>query len=180
MSKWPPRPKSLEERKFSYMHYGVLLFAQGTWSEKDRKQVNELLLNHPKSQSDELFLVKGSYPSNCDLCNQIHEIFSAILGKNDGMMFFTHDIWLEISGIKLLTELIGTSEKVKKFYIFQGGPIERNALSKGKFTKMKLIKEIILKDRLKFQKVTKKEFFEILDANGFEEEILYEVINVRA
>jgi hypothetical protein len=176
MPKWPPRLKSMEERKFSYMHYGVLLFAQGTWNDKDRKKVHEMLSSHPKSQSDELYLFQGAYPSNCKICNQIYELFSEILGKNDGMMFYTHDIWLEISGMKLLTELVFKSEEVKKFYIFQGGPIERSAMSKGKFIRMKLIEEIILKERLKPQKVTKKEFLEILDTDRFEEEILYEVV----
>jgi len=177
MSKWPPKPKSMAERNFSYMHYGVLIFAQGTWSDQERNEVREKLFHDAKSQSDELYLVQGTYPSSdCNICNQIHDIFEDLLGKNPGMMFYTHDIWLELSGMKLLTKLIFDSDKVKKFYIFQGGSIERSAIHQRKFGRIKLLEEIILKERLTLRKVTKSEFLKILDENEFEEEILYEVI----
>ena len=161
-----------KDRKISYMHYGVLLFPQGAWSEKDEDSVRKMVKdNHEQTQN----LFYSSYPSNCDYCNQIHKIFHEILGKNKGLIYVGHVIYLEDDEMKVIANFLD-HDKVKKIYLFQGGILEKNKDVTLKKSGRIQSKDIVIKDRLKPLKVSKEEFQSIIDEKKFEEETFYEII----
>ncbi|MHA1449603.1 MAG: hypothetical protein ACTSP4_09315 [Candidatus Hodarchaeales archaeon] len=157
----------LEVIKVSYEHYGILVFAQGAWREKDRES-----LIRKVGQANILDLYRYTLPNNCYLCNQIFEIFSDLQGKNSGIMYVAH-AYLEPEAIIEFTELVLSDELVKKFFLFQGGPVKKiRADPKRKHRKYH---EVILKDRLKREKYPESVFLELLRENSFQMEVLYEV-----
>jgi len=163
----PPK----KDRKFSYAHYGVLLFPQGAWADRDETSVREMVKSNHRETPN---LFKSSYPSSCNYCNQIHELFQEILGKNKGLIYCGHVIYLEFDEMKIIANFLD-NEKVKKIYLFQGGPLQRDEVSVRSSGRIKS-KEIIIKDRLKPLKVMKSEFLQILEQEKFEQEILYEIV----
>lgn len=152
---------------FSYLHYGILVFAQGAWREKEKVSLEEKI-NQKKREGELPNLFRYTSPFNCDLCNQINDLFEEIKGKNDGIMYFAHEN-LELDEIKMFTNLIIDDEMVKKMYMFQGGPVERS----------KIGKEINLRERLTPKSCGKSEFVKILEDNEFQLEILYEITKDR-
>ena len=137
----------------SYAHYAVLVFAQGVWAERDKEAI------HKKSKANITKtpnLFRSDSPASCDICIQIHDIFGEIKGKNDGILYTTHSLLLEIDEIKVIANMFLADDlKVKKLYIFQGGPVKRS--ERGK--------KIDIRKRLTSKKVFKDEFLEILE-NG--------------
>ena len=148
----------------SYMHYGVLIFAQGSWRERDKEFVMQIVRNHKRDLPN---LYRSDSPTSCDVCIQIHDIFNEIKGKNDGILYTTHQLFLETKEMILITNLMldDNNDKVKKIYIFQGGPVKRAERLK-----------INLSERLSNKNVTRADFLKILEEGKFEEEVIYEVI----
>lgn len=161
----------------SYEHYGILIFAQGAWKEKDKvsviKNINQLNID---------YLYRASLPNNCDICNQIHDIFAEIKGKNDGIMYVAH-AYLETDSIKKLADHVLDNELVKKIYLFQGGPMKhkkgRPVISNRNIREIKVkrrkYQDVILKERLISEKYTKSDFIKLLEQNGFQFDVLYEI-----
>ena len=151
----------------TYSHFGILLFAQGNWSERDGNEVYDLFR---KKDYGDAFWTRDSN-TNCDLCRQAFAILGEIKGNNDGIVLVGgHDVdMFEVPGILELARFFSSETRIKKFIFFQGGPIKRRTRG-GKQQE-----EIILQERLKPMKVSSKEFIEILEQGEFEEEILYEV-----
>lgn len=164
--KRPPK----KDRKFSYLHYGVLLFPQGAWTDKDEESVKKMVRDDHKETPN---LFQSSYPSNCNYCNQTHELLQGLLGKNKGLIYVGHVIYLENDEMKVIAKFLD-HKKVKKIYLFQGGPLQRNEISVKSSGRIKS-KDIVIKDRLKPLKVTKIEFYKIIDETKFEEEVIYEI-----
>ena len=145
----------------SYLHFGSLVFAQGKWDQKDRNGVMEIVRAHHRDLPN---LYRTNFPTSCDLCTQIHDIFQEIKRNNDGVMYIGHTN-LELDEILLVTKLFMEDDRIKKFYFFQGGPVKRTEVGK----------KHNIRERLTPKKCTKSEFIEILKNKRFEEEILYEI-----
>lgn len=164
----PPKRFDMTYKKkvgISYHHYGILVFAQGAWSEKDKESLLAKV-REEKRQGKLPNLYKVNFPTSCDRCTQIHNIFEEIRRQNDAIEYISHDLWLEIPEIKKFTEIMFDDDKLKKLYIVQGGPVKRTEVGK----------KIDLRARFSPKKNTKTEFLKILNDEKFEEEVLYEVI----
>ncbi len=146
---------------FSYLHYGILIFAQGVWAEREKQGIIDKKNTRHRDLPN---VYRTNFPTSCNLCTQIHEIFVEIKGNNDGLMYVGHTN-LELAEIELITTLFMTEQKVKKIYFFQGGPVKRTEVGKKQN----------LRERLIPKKCNVSDFIEILNDKKFEEEILYEV-----
>ncbi|MFW9993483.1 MAG: hypothetical protein ACFFD4_15675 [Candidatus Odinarchaeota archaeon] len=159
----------------SYEHYGILVFAQGTWREKDKESLLRKI-----GQRNIHNLYRSSLPTNCYLCNQIYDIFEEIRGMNDGIIYVAH-AFLEPDAMKEFTDIVLGDERVKKFFLFQGGLVKDKkgnpvVRKKGSPPIMRRrYHKVDLKERLMLKKCTKSEFIEILEEKEFQYEILYEV-----
>ncbi|MHA2084245.1 MAG: hypothetical protein ACXAEB_06780 [Candidatus Thorarchaeota archaeon] len=142
----------------SYQHYGILVFPQGVWHEKD---IEALGTKIGKAHIEDLY--RTNFPTDCDLCNQLKDIFDEIKRNNKGLMYISSaHLWPE--AIVKFTNLALDEDKVKKFYFFQGGPV--------KYKK----ERVVLRERMTPKRVTKDEFIKVLEIDDLQDEILYEVI----
>ncbi len=177
MPKWPPRSKSIEKRNVSYLHYGVLVFAQGKWREQDYLEISKKLHDESvKNNIDDLPLYESNPSDYCKICDQIYHLLTELLGDNDGLKYSAHQLMIENNGMKILVETCFNLDKIKKIFIFQGGKIERKDYNITKFGSPALKNPINLKERLKNMKISKTEFLNLLQEEKFEEDVLYEII----
>ncbi len=165
-----------------YDHFCLLIFGQGLWKESFTKKISKetkYSFFHLSGYSvDGLFctcpicnaLVKlfdpmnpGEYIDVCDLCKAVYNKFEKIKGRNEGMIFFSHNIIYEKYLLQNLTQSLLTDERIKKIYILE---IEYVKVSKP----IPSIIEEITSKRLK-----NSEFSELLNQNKFEYKVIYEI-----
>ena len=152
-------------KKVPYDHFGLLIFGQGIWKENFTQKISKdtkINFFHLSGYSkDSLFctcpvcnaMVKLFDPMNpdcyvdlCELCKPIFKKFKKIKGKNEGIIFLSHNI---IRDFKLLQNLTGgllSKNQIKKIYILE---IEYN----------KILKPIpVIIDSLGHKRLSKSEF----------------------
>ena len=82
----------------AYEHFCVLIFAQGTWNDKDRESILKPLQEKHNEQRDDpyhLYLKltrRDSKPqySDCQICRPIYEMLEELKGQNDAILFQGH------------------------------------------------------------------------------------------
>ena len=164
-----------------YEHFSVLIFAQGTWNDKDRESIRKPLLEKYMEKSDNPYpfftkLTRRKNPpefGDCPLCHRLYEMFKEIVGPNDFTLYQGHHYLImedDLQDMKLLPDIILSKDKVKKFYLLY---IE--GFSDMKTTDIRAMELNDLKGKLTFKKLKKQDFIEILDNNKFENRTVYEI-----
>ncbi len=164
-----------------YEHFCVLIFAQGIWNEKDRKDIRKPIQERHNKVSDNPyhFFLKLTYRDNmpiyaeCKLCCPIYEMFEEIKGKNDGILYQGHHYLIledDIDDIKEFTNLILSNDKIKKFYI-----LYLDSFKEIKTTVINSMNLQDLKEKLTLKTCLKSEFIKILDDNEFKSRTIYEI-----
>ena len=169
------------KKKGTYEHFCVLIFAQGTWNEKDRDAIRKSLIDRHNMKSDKphhlynKLIRRDEKPSYCDcnICGPIYGMFKEIQGKNDGILYQSHHYIIledDMDDMKGFANLILSNNKVKKLYILYldgFGEIDRTTI---KTWQLKDIKEHIKGNKLKLT-----EFDLIIDEKQFVNRTLYEI-----
>ena len=111
----------------------------------------------------------------CIVCSQIYDLLNKIKGINDGRLFISHNIldtfyiWDPDHRNEVIdfTDQILALNSIKKLYILQVGSFKAN---------LAYLKTFCLDDHLTYRKLLRTEFLGILNENGFENNILYEIV----
>jgi hypothetical protein len=166
-------------------HFCLMIFAQGPWKpkykEKLREEVQSSFLASLAARSKEeqhrldfaetarilLFDLEGLGKSQreCQICSRIHSLFKEILGRNEGLILFSHTV-PDVQGFKKFVAPLLEDPRIKKIYYYELGP-ETFVIDQTKYLP-------ILKDRTD-RRLSKAEFFKLLDANKFQLNVLYEI-----
>ena len=172
------------KKKGAYEHFCVLIFAQGTWTDKDIESIKELLLKKSAMQEDlpypfftKLVLrhKKPSY-SDCHICSPIYDLFKEIQGSNDTIFYQGHHYIIpedDMDDMKELARLVMNNNKVKKLYILyldSFGEIDRNIIKKWELSD--------LRANIKYEKCSLVDFEKLIDDNNFRERVIYEIYRV--
>ena len=171
-----------------YEHFCLLIFAQGTWVNRDRESVHGSILKRRKELEikDDLYHLylkltrqdkKDIYQGSCHLCKLLYEMFEEIKGNNDGILFQGHHYLIledDINEMKDLANLIIGHEKVKKFYL-----LYLDGLRDFKTTEIKRLNLDELKDELMQIQYKISDFFKMLERNEFKNRTIYEITKNR-
>ncbi len=170
---------------FDYGHFALLIFAQGTWKPQYRTKLIEqaqtrfLSVLEPRSKQEEsrlswdetaklpLFDPKelGKSEKECPLCSAIYEIFQGKKGNTDGLILFSHTV-PDVPGFITFTQPLFDDPRIKKLYYFELGP-ETYVIGNEKY--------LPLLEKREDLRLTKAEFFDLLQKDKFRDNVLYEV-----
>ena len=170
---------------YDYGHCCLLIFAQGTWKPQYRKKLIEttqdsfISVLEPRSKEEEsrldfdetekipLFDPKelGKSQKECPLCSAIYKILQEKKSDNDGVCLFSHTV-PDVPGFKTFTTPLFDDPRIKKLYYFELGP-ETFVIGNEKY-----IPQLQKRNDLRLSKV---EFFNSLDKNEFQTNMLYEI-----
>jgi len=170
------------KKKGAYEHFCVLIFAQGTWTDKDIASIEEPLLKKRTMQKDlpyPLFtklVPRSEKPTYCDchVCGPIYDLLKEIQGSNDGLLYQGHHYIIpedDMDDMKELAQILMNNNKVKKLYILyldSFGEIERNIIMKWELSDLKA-------NILQYKKCSMVDFEKLIDYNNFRERIIYEI-----
>ena len=165
----------------AYEHFCVLIFAQGTWNDKDRESLLKPLQekhNEQRDNSYHLFLKltrRDSMPqySDCQLCRPIYELFEEIKGQNNVLLFQGHHYLIledDMEDLKYLVKLVLSKDSVKKLYL-----LYLDSFKEIKKTVISTMNLQDLKDKLAQKRVSTPEFIDILNENNFSSRTIYEI-----
>jgi len=169
------------QKRGAYEHFCVLIFAQGTWNDKDRESIIKPLQEKHNERRDNpyhLYLKltrRDSMPhySDCQLCHPIYEMLEELKGPNDAILFQGHHYLIiedDEEDLKDLVEFVLSKDKVKKLYVLY--------LDSFKEIKTTIINKMNLKDlkeKLTEKRVSASEFTNILHKNNFTSRTIYEI-----
>ena len=165
----------------TYEHFCVLIFAQGTWNDKERESLLKPLREKHNEQRDDpyhLFLKltrRDSVPqySDCQLCRPIYELLEEIKGQNDALLFQGHHYLIiedDAEDLKYLVKFVLSKESVKKLYL-----LYLDSFKEIKKTIISTMSLQDLKDKLTEKRVNTPEFISFLDENNFSSRTIYEI-----
>ena len=165
----------------AYEHFCVLIFAQGTWGEKDREVILKPLQEKHNEQRDDpyhLYLKltrRDSMPqySDCQLCRPIYEMLEEMKGQNDALLFQGHHYLIvedDVEDLKDLVNLVLSKDKVKKLYL-----LYLDSFKEIKATVINRMSLPDLKEKLTQKRVSTAEFINILHEKNFSSRIIYEI-----
>ena len=155
-----------------YEHFCVLIFAQGTWNDKDRELIIKHLQEKHNEQRDDpyhLYLKltrrdKMPQYSDCQLCRPIYEMLEEIKGHNDALLFQGHHYLIledDVEDLKDFAKFVVSKDKVKKLYI-----LYLDSFKEIKRTIISTISLQELKEKLRQKRVSISEFVKILEYAG--------------
>lgn len=107
----------------------------------------------------------GESEKECPLCSAIFNIFKEKIGSNDGSILFSHTV-PDVTGFKTFTTPLFNDPRIKKLYYFELGP-ETYVIGNEKYIPQ-------LQER-KNLRLSKADFFELLNKNKFQLNMLYEI-----
>ncbi len=165
----------------TYPHFCLVIFAQGTWSEKERAsfRLSFIKMREKLSDNDYPFFTKLVYReekpfySDCSLCGMIHDLLQETVGSNDHLFYQGHHLIIledDRENMKELINIIKSNDKIKKIIILYLDPlkeIDRNTIKKWNLEELKRL--------LNHQKVTISSFEKTLEMNDFKSRTLYEI-----
>ena len=172
----------MRKRKMgTYEHFCVLIFAQGTWNDKDREDIRKPIQNRHNKVSDNPyhFFLKLTYRdemplyADCQICRPIYEMFEELKGNNDGILYHGHHYLIleeDIDDMKELTNLILSNDRVKKIYM-----LYVDSFREIKTTVINSMNLQDLKEKLTLKKCVRSEFIKILDDHEFKSRTIYEI-----
>ena len=145
------------KKKGWYEHFCVLIFAQGTWNEKDREEVISPLRKKRDEKSDNpypffLKLTHRKEPPefpDCEVCHLIYELLKEFWSPNDGILYQGHHYLVfedDVEDFKDMANIILSSEKVKKFFV-----LYIKGFSEIKTTLIRTMNLTELKEKLDYQ-----------------------------
>jgi hypothetical protein len=166
-------------------HFCLMIFAQGPWKpkykEKLRQEVQSSFLASLVARSKEeehrlgfaetaripLFDPEelGKSQRECQICSRINALFKETLGRNEGLILFSHTV-PDVQGFKTFVKPLFKDPRIKKMYYYELGP-ETVVIDQTKYLPL-------LKERTD-RRLSKDEFFKLLDANKFQLNVLYEI-----
>jgi len=157
-------------------HLCILLFAQNTWNQYERRSIKAIIHKMLKlGQGSFLIGTTNIKNEKCVICSQIYDSMKEIQGLNDGQLFISHNIldtfsiWDSDHRNEVIdfTDQILTEKSIKKFYILQVGSFKATSA---------FLKNFHLESHLGRQIFKKKEFISFLSGNKFENNVLYEIV----
>ncbi|HEC37778.1 MAG TPA: hypothetical protein ENI29_06045 [bacterium] len=165
-----------------YEHFSVLIFAQGTWKEKDRERVKKPIREKHDDTSENPYpffsklTLRRNPPefADCPLCHRLYELFKEFTGPNDFILYQGHHYLImeeDMEDMEELVKIILSNDKVKKIFI-----LYIKGFSSIKTTEIHSMKLDDLKRKLRFQKYNYKDFLKILSNNTFEDQVVYQVL----
>ena len=165
----------------AYEHFCVLIFAQGTWNEKDRESILKPLQEKHNEQGDDpyhLYLKltrRESMPqySDCQLCRPIYEMLEELKGQNDAILFQGHHYLIiedDVEDLKDLAKFLLSKDKVKKVYL-----LYLDSFKEIKRTVINTMSLQDLKEKLAQKRANISEFIKILNENSFSSRTIYEI-----
>ncbi|MHA2049744.1 MAG: hypothetical protein ACW986_09030 [Promethearchaeota archaeon] len=176
------REKMVKHRKFgAYEHFCVLIFAQGTWNEKDREIIlRSIREKHNEKRDDPYHLYlkltrRDAMPqySDCQLCHPIYEMLEELKGHTDALLFQGHHYLIIEDDVEDLKDLVKNTlafDKVKKLYL-----LYLDSFKEIKTTVINTMSLQDLKENVSRKLVEIPEFFKILDENNFSSRTIYEI-----
>ncbi len=165
----------------AYEHFCVLIFAQGTWNEKDRESILTHLQEKHNEQRDDpyhLYLKltrrdKMPQYSDCQICRPIYEMFEEIKGQNDALLFQGHHYLIledDVEDLKDLVKFLLSKDKVKKLYL-----LYLDGFKEIKKTVIRMMSLQDLKEKLTRKRVSQTKFINSLNEMNFSNRTLYEI-----
>ena len=165
----------------AYEHFCVLIFAQGTWNDKDRESILKPLQEKHNEQRDNpyhLYLKltrRDSIPqySDCQLCRPIYEMFEEIKGQNDAILFQGHHYLIledDAEDLKDFVKFLLSKDNVKKIYI-----LYLDSFKEIKRTVINTMSLQDLKEKLAQKRASTSEFIKNLNENSFSSRTIYEI-----
>ena len=165
----------------AYEHFCVLIFAQGTWNDKDRESILKPLQKKHNEQRDNpyhLYLKltrRDSMPhySDCQLCRPIYEMLEEIKGQNDAILFQGHHYLIiedDEEDLRDLAESLLSKDTVKKLYL-----LYLDSFKEIKTSKIDTMSLQDLKEKLTQKRVSTSEFTNILHEKNFNSRTIYEI-----
>ena len=169
------------QKRGAYEHFCVLIFAQGTWNDKDRESIiKPLQEKHNEKRDDPYHLYlkltrRDTMPqySDCQLCRPIYELLEEIKGQNDTILFQGHHYLIiedDAEDLKDLAEFVLSKDKVKKLYL-----LYLDSFKEIKTTVINTMTLQDLKEKLTWKQVSTTEFIKILHENNFSSRTIYEI-----
>ncbi len=166
-------------------HFCLMIFAQGPWKPKYKEKLcqevqssflaslaarskeEEHVLGFAETARIPLFDPEdlGKSRRECEICSRIHSLFKELLGRNEGLILFSHTV-PDVPGFKAFIAPLFEDPRIKKIYYHELGP-ETVVIDQTKYL-------LLLKDRTD-HRLSKAEFFKLLDANKFQLNVLYEI-----
>jgi len=165
----------------AYEHFCVLIFAQGTWNDKDRESIlNPLQEKHNEQRDNPYHLYlkltrRDSMPqySDCQLCRPIYEMLEELKGQNDALLFQGHHYLIiedDVEDLKDLAKFLLSKDKVKKVYV-----LYLDSFKEIKRTVISTMSLQDLKEKVAQKRVSTSEFIKILQENSFSSRTIYEI-----
>ncbi len=169
------------QKRGAYEHFCVLIFAQGTWNDKDRESIIKSLQEKHDEQRDNpyhLYLKltrRESMPqySDCQLCRPLYEMLEELKGQNDAILYQGHHYLIiedDEEDLKDLAEVLLSKDKVKKLYM-----LYLDSFKEIKTTVINMMSLQDLKGKLTQKRVNIDELIKILDEHRFSSRIIYEI-----
>ncbi len=169
------------QKRGAYEHFCVLIFAQGTWNDKDRESIIKSLQEKHDEQRDNpyhLYLKltrRESMPqySDCQLCRPLYEMLEELKGQNDAILYQGHHYLIiedDEEDLKDLAKTLLSKAKVKKLYV-----LYLDSFKEIKTTVINTMSLQDLKGKLTQKRVSTDELIKILDEHRFSSRIIYEI-----
>ena len=169
------------QKRGAYEHFCVLIFAQGTWNDKDRESIIKPLQDKHNEQRDNpyhLYLKltrRDSMPqySDCQLCRPLYEMLEELKGQNDAILYQGHHYLIiedDEEDLKDLAKMLLSKAKVKKLYV-----LYLDSFKEIKTTVINTMSLQDLKGKLTQKRVSIDELIKILDEHRFSSRIIYEI-----
>lgn len=165
----------------AYEHFCVLIFAQGTWNDKDRESILKPLQEKHNEQRDDpyhLYLKltrRDSKPqySDCQICRPIYEMLEELKGQNDAILFQGHHYLIledDAEDLKDFVKFLLSKDNVKKIYI-----LYLDSFKEIKRTVINTMSLQDLKEKLAQKRASTSEFIKNLNENSFSSRTIYEI-----
>ncbi|MHA2181104.1 MAG: hypothetical protein ACXAAH_06755 [Promethearchaeota archaeon] len=169
------------QKRGAYEHFCVLIFAQGSWNDKDRESILKPLQEKHNEQRDDpyhLYLKltrRKEMPqySDCQLCRPIYEMLEEIKGQNDAILFQGHHYLIledDVEDLEDLVKFLLSKDKVKKLYL-----LYLDSFKEIKRTVINTMNLQDLKEKLTQNRVSTTEFIKVLHEKNFSSRTIYEI-----
>lgn len=172
--------KMTKQKYLTCSHLAIFLFSQGIWKEGDKQAILERIYNLSDRKGSSFLsgpIKNQRNEESCAICFQIFNFFEEIKGKNDGLLFNTHNI-IDIYDINYredqkpllkFIKIMLQDHLIKKLYLILIGGFKKI----GEDSKTR--REIDIKKYIVSKKLTRKEFELIITNDEFNKNFLYEI-----
>ncbi|MHA2276868.1 MAG: hypothetical protein ACXAC2_13930 [Candidatus Kariarchaeaceae archaeon] len=166
----------------TYEHLCVVIFAQGTWNERDREYILKPIREKHNEKRDDPYHFyqkltrRDVVPlySDCQLCRPIYELFEEIKCQTDAFLFQGHHYLIledDVEDLKDFVKETIDNDKVKKIYL-----LYLDSLKEIKRTIINSMKLPDFKELITQKQVNISEFINILSEGNFNNRTVYEII----